>query len=181
MSCFNIVACGCLHHLTFAITLYQLRLKLILLTVTPRTETKMLANKYLIVLHFFIILVALAYITVAVYYLVEGTNYFPSAAAQYAWTTYAPLVFGIVVLLVALVGCFCVALRENKCFAAVFAVLQLVFGLSVVISGVVLIVVSTNFINVIVDTPVVSKGMDAALIVFNVVHVNVHGCSFDCF
>lgn len=120
-----------------------------------------IATKYLGALHGFIIAVALAYTGVAIYILVEGTNYLPAAASQLSWATYTPIAFGITILIVAVLSCFCVTLRQNKGFTIFFALLQLFFGTVVVAAGASLYLVSTEYIGTIASASVATTDVPA--------------------
>lgn len=117
------------------------------------------ASGYLKFLHTLIGLAGLALVGISIYLLATGQQFFPDTSGQYAWTAWVPLVFGFVVLGLAVCGCCCDSMNSNKCFVFIFALIQLVFGTVIVASGAVLIVLSVDYLPTIAASPTATEGV----------------------
>lgn len=116
------------------------------------------ASGYLRLLHTLIALAGLALVGTSIYLLATGQQFFPDTSGQYAWTAWAPLVFGLVVFGLAVCGCCCESVTKNSCFIFIFALLQLCFGIVIVAAGAALIVLSVEYLPTIAASETATQG-----------------------
>lgn len=117
------------------------------------------ASGYLRLLHTLIALAGLALVGTSIYLLATGQQFFPDTSGQYAWTAWAPLVFGLLVFGLATCGCCCESISKNKCFICIFAILQFVFGIVTIAAGAALIVLSVEYMPAIAAAPQATEGL----------------------
>lgn len=97
-------------------------------------------------------LVGVAVICTGIYVFIQGNAAFPDGFGYTDWHAWVAVGVGAAIVVLSLIACCCEATLQNRYVIAFFGLLQLIFGILLLVVGAALCVLAGDYINTIVAT-----------------------------